>query len=83
MARLKATYTFSSRAFLRLIGQQTELKQNGRSESFSGSALFAYKINWQTVVFLGFSEDRALAVDDRLSPIGRALFFKISYAFQR
>ncbi|HEV7505579.1 MAG TPA: DUF5916 domain-containing protein [Thermoanaerobaculia bacterium] len=83
VARLKATYTFSSRAFLRLIGQQTDLNQNGRTESFSGSALFAYKINWQTVLFLGFGDDRALSEDNRLEPIDREVFLKVSYAFQR
>jgi hypothetical protein len=52
-------------------------------DEVTGSALFAYKLNWQTVLFLGYSDDRALAVDNQLAPIGRALFFKISYAFQR
>ncbi len=84
VARLKATYTFSSRAFLRLIGQRTEVtQQDGRAESFSGSALFAYKINWQTVLFLGLGDERALSPDDRLEPTGREVFLKVSYAFQR
>jgi hypothetical protein len=83
VARLKATYTFSSRAFLRLIGQQTDLNQNGRTESFTGSALFAYKINWQTVLFLGLGDERALSPDNRLEPTAREVFLKVSYAFQR
>jgi hypothetical protein len=83
VARLKATYTFSSRAFLRLIGQQTDQNENGRTESFTGSALFAYKINWQTVLFLGFGDERALSPDDRLEPTNREVFLKVSYAFQR
>ncbi len=83
VARLKATYTFSSRAFLRLIGQQTDQNENGRTESFTGSALFAYKINWQTVLFLGLGDERALSPDDRLEPTNREVFLKVSYAFQR
>ncbi len=83
VARLKADYTFTSRAFLRLIGQQVKVDQDGRSETFSGSALFAYKINWQTVLFLGYGDERALSELDRLEPTGRELFLKISYAFQR
>jgi hypothetical protein len=94
VARVKATYTFTSRAFLRLIVQRvrtdrdTDLYAPGigvtrRDEGITGSALFAYKLNWQTVLFLGYADDRALSVDDRLEPAGRALFFKISYAFQR
>ncbi|HEX4964999.1 MAG TPA: DUF5916 domain-containing protein [Thermoanaerobaculia bacterium] len=83
VARLKATYTFTSRAFLRLIGQQTDVRQDGRTETFSSSALFAYKINWQTVLFLGVGDDRALSETDRLEPTGREVFLKVSYAFQR
>ena len=52
-------------------------------DEVTGSALFSYKLNWQTVLFLGYSDDRALTPEERLAPIGRALFFKISYAFQR
>lgn len=92
VSRLKATYTFTSRAFLRLIGQRTRDEFDPdlysfpvprRDETFSGSALFAYKLNWQTVLFLGYGDDRALSASDRLEPARRELFFKISYAFQR
>jgi Domain of unknown function (DUF5916) len=92
VARLKATYNFTSRAFLRLIGQRVRTVFDPalytftvprRDETFNGSALFAYKLNWQTVLFLGYGDDRALSVEDRLEPARRELFFKISYAFQR
>ena len=84
VARLKATYTFNSRAFLRLIGQQVEVDEEvGRSRDFTGSALFGYKLNWQTVLFLGYGDERALSAADRLEPTSRELFLKISYAFQR
>ncbi|HEY3567763.1 MAG TPA: DUF5916 domain-containing protein [Thermoanaerobaculia bacterium] len=95
VARVKATYTFTSRAFLRLVAQRVHTTRNPElyepifgvlpkeDNEVTSSALFAYKLNWQTVLFLGYSDDRALSVEDRLAPIGRALFFKISYAFQR
>ncbi|HEX9942174.1 MAG TPA: DUF5916 domain-containing protein [Thermoanaerobaculia bacterium] len=83
VARLKATYTFNARSFLRLIGQRVTFEQGGRDESFSGSALFAYKLNWQTVLFLGYGDERALSPEDRLEPTRRELFLKVSYAFQR
>ncbi|MFL6237253.1 MAG: DUF5916 domain-containing protein [Thermoanaerobaculia bacterium] len=95
VARVKATYTFTSRAFLRLIAQRVRTVRDPElydpilgpvpreDDEVTSSALFAYKLNWQTVVFLGYSDDRALSVDDRLEPAGRAFFFKISYAFQR
>jgi hypothetical protein len=90
--RLKATYTFTARAFVRLIGQRTRTDFHPalytfpvppRDESFSGSALFAYKLDWQTVLFLGYGDERVLSAADRLVPARRDLFFKISYAFQR
>jgi hypothetical protein len=94
VARVRATYTFTSRAFLRLVAQRVHTTRNPglydpalgvlsrEDDEVTGSALFAYKLNWQTVLFLGYSDDRALSAEDRLAPIGRALFFKISYAFQ-
>jgi hypothetical protein len=92
VARLKATYTFNSRIFLRLIGQQIRTERDpslytfpiaAEDEAFSGSALFAYKLNWQTVLFVGYGDERTLSEQDRLEPARRELFFKISYAFQR
>ena len=91
--RVRATYTFTARSFLRLIGQWVETTRDPalytsevdrRSSGFGGSALFAYKLNWQTVLFLGFGDNRALAEDtDSLEPTDRSLFLKLSYAFQR
>jgi hypothetical protein len=91
--RIKATWTFTSRAFLRLIGQNALFESDPslypfpipkRDQGFSGSALFAYKLNWQTVLFVGYGDDRTFAVDtDRLERSGRQLFLKVSYAFQR
>lgn len=100
VARLKATYAFSARAFLRVIGQLSRERRDpalytspvdDRDEDFAGSALFAYKLNWQTVLFLGYGDERTLAPigqddlarDRRLEPARRDLFFKVSYAFQR
>jgi hypothetical protein len=90
--RLKATYNFSSRAFLRLIGQYvTETRNEAlyafpidrRGRDFTGSALFSYRVNWQTALFVGYGDARTLAGDDRLVQTSRELFVKLSYAFQR
>ena len=90
--RLRATYTFTARSFVRAIGQYVETKRDpglyksavsARSRSFSGSLLLAYKLNWQTVVFLGYGDDREPNERDVLEPIARSLFVKMSYAFQR
>jgi hypothetical protein len=54
VSRLKSTYTFTARTFVRLIGQYEATRREpslylanvGRAEgSFLGSVLFAYKVN--------------------------------------
>jgi uncharacterized protein DUF5916 len=90
--RLKATYTFTARTFLRLIGQRTRTERDvdlytvdvdAEEKDFAGSALFAYKLNWQTVLFLGYGDERTLSAVERLEPARRELFLKVSYAVQR
>jgi uncharacterized protein DUF5916 len=95
IGRVKATYTFTSRCFLRLIGQQIQVDFDPalstvpvapQSRDFTGSALFAYKLDWQTVFFLGYGDERTLADPDvtgRLERANRELFLKVSYAWQR
>jgi hypothetical protein len=98
--RFKATYTFSARMFLRVIGQYVETRRDPslytfsvpkRTGAFDGSALFSYKLNWQTVFFLGYGDSRILNSETRafpqdvrygLVPASRQFFLKISYAFQ-
>jgi hypothetical protein len=91
VARLKATYTINARSYLRLIGQVDRTDADptlycapvdAKSGSFAGSVLLAYKLNWQSVLFLGYGDDRALEEDGGLRRTGRELFLKISYAFQ-
>jgi uncharacterized protein DUF5916 len=91
VSRLNATYTFTSRLFVRGIAQATETTRDpalfralvARKDSdFSGSALVAYKVNWQSVLFVGYGDNRQLVADRPLAPTDRQLFIKISYAFQ-
>lgn len=92
VTRLRATYTFNARAFLRAIAQYVLTDRDPslytssvskRSGSFSGSALFAYKLNWQTVLFLGYGDDRTLTEENTLEKADRQFFLKLSYAFQK
>lgn len=91
VARLRTQYTFSARAFIRAIGQYVETKRNPelytfevseKDGDFSGSVLLAYKLNWQTVLFLGYGDTRTVSEDDQLERASRQLFLKLSYAFQ-
>jgi hypothetical protein len=98
VARAKAIYVFNSRMLIRLIGQYVETTRDPslwttpvveKEGTFSGSALFSYKLNWQTVLFLGYGDNRALVdesgsgTDFVLKPADRQVFLKVSYAFQR
>ena len=50
---------------------------------FQASALFGYQLNWQSVLYLGYGDNRVLSEDAQLLKSGRDLFLKVSYAFQR
>jgi hypothetical protein len=89
--RLKATWTLSARTYVRAIVQYLGTTRNPdlhegevdeESGSFSASALLAYRLNWQSVVFLGYGDARTLSDDGGLPPAARQLFLKVSYAFQ-
>jgi hypothetical protein len=45
--------------------------------------LVAYKINWQSVLFVGYGDFRSLDDEGRLRPTSRQFFLKLSYALQR
>jgi hypothetical protein len=90
--RLKLTYNFTARAFLRVIGEYLDVERtpslytfavDAQSGSFAGSALFAYQLNWQTVLFVGYEDNRLQDPLGDLQRADRAVFIKISYAFQR
>ena len=79
---------------MRLIGQYEQTTRDtslytfpdvaSKEARFGGSALFAYKLNWQTVFFSATgttapSDD----VTNQLEKSGRQAFAKVSYAWQR
>jgi len=84
--RVKATYTFNARTFLRTIvqNQRTARTAGRRSGSLASQLLFAYKLNWQTVFYVGGGDLREVAgVENEFEPSNRQFFAKVSYAFQR
>ena len=93
VGRLRAVWSFNSRSFLRLIGQYVETKRDpalylsavdAKEAVWSGSALFAYKLNWQTVFYVGYGDERTfLESTDNLEPSATEVFAKLSYAWQR
>ncbi len=92
VTRVKLNYSFSASSQLRAIGQYVDVsRETGRylfrvprhSGSFNGSLLYTYRLNWQTVLFAGYGDDRILNERTDLLREQRSLFVKVSYAIQR
>lgn len=90
--RLRTQYSFSAKSLVRVIAQYVTTERDtslynfpvpAKSGSFLGSILYSYKLNWQTVLFLGYGDNRLLTSHDDLVATGRSAFFKVSYAYQR
>ena len=101
--RLRATYTFNARTFLRTIlqNQRTNRDVNltggctnanpvpclgiaQHNGTFAAQLLFAYKLNWQTVFYVGVGNlDEVVGSTGDFEPSSRQAFAKVSYAFQR
>jgi len=87
----RVTWQFSVRSFLRMSVQQSVTKRNqdvyidevdAHSEDVGRQLLYSYKINPQTVFFLGYA-DQYVDEDhlDSLTVSDRSLFMKIGYAW--
>ena len=92
VSRVRGTYSFTARSFARVIAQYVSTERDptlfagdivAHSATFNSSILFAYKLNWQSVLFVGYGDDRELTDASRLEPSARQVFVKISYAIQR
>ncbi len=91
--RVRANYTFTARSFIRVVGQYvstdrdtslyTDPSTTPHDGAFNGSVLFGYKINWQSVMFFGYGDDRQLDDMRQLQRADSQFFVKLSYAFQR
>jgi hypothetical protein len=88
---LRATYQINVRTFVRVVSQYFDLERDPALYTFATEAqsttlfnqlLFSYKVNPQTVLFVGYADDyqgfaRSL---DELDQTGRTLFLKLGYA---
>jgi len=105
--RVRAQYMFSPRMFVRAVVQNQRTSSNPliygfdlplRDGNLSSQFLFAYKVNWQSVLYLGYGDIRDVNEEivsvDPVDPkhnvyhhnfllSNRQLFFKLSYAFQK
>ena len=87
---LKAVYQFNRSLFLRGIVQYSDVAYNTslysegwpeRESYLSSQVLLSYKVNPQTVFFLGYSDSYEGDQDQDLTQSGRTLFAKIGYAW--
>jgi hypothetical protein len=88
---LRLTWQFNLRSFLRATLQRQDVERNiaafiaadtaSSSRSASSQLLYSYKLNPQTVFFLGYSDDRNGALLGRLVQTDRTFFVKFSYAW--
>ena len=90
--RLKATYVFNARSLARIVAQRSNVDRTAslyvdtvspRDGDLTISALYGYRVNWQTTFYIGYGDFRLLDETDRLLPNRRSVFMKASYAFQR
>jgi len=94
LTQLRTVYQFDSRTFLRVILQYLDLRRDKnlydddvepRETHLFSQLLLSYKINPQTVFFLGYSDNHEGSQDGNqnlsLTQTDRTLFVKIGYAW--
>lgn len=89
--QLRAVYQFNLRTFVRALVQYTDVERNlalyklsndARSRRFFPQILFSYKLNPQTVLFVGYSSTQ-LSNDQSVDLLeqSRTFFVKVGYAW--
>ena len=92
---MRLVYQFSVRTFVRAVVQHTDIKRAvalydptlnpdgvvGREREFLTQLLYSYKINPQTLIFVGYSDTRDNEHAVELEQRDRRVFVKIGYAW--
>jgi len=90
LTQVRLFYHFSRRAFLRGILQYTQIDRDPalfvfpverESQTLFSQLLFSYKLNPQTVLFLGYSDNRLGLQQVPLTQTDRTFFLKLGYAW--
>jgi hypothetical protein len=90
VGELRAIYQFNVRMFVRAILQYTDIQRDPSLYSFRVDAhskrlfpqlLFSYKVNPQTVLFVGYSSTRLANDTYDVTEADRTLFVKVGYAW--
>ena len=89
LSQARLVYNFNVRCFLRAIVQYSDVKYNpglyarpveAREKGLFTQLLFSYKINPQTVLFLGYTDSGIGTANIDLTRASRTFFLKIGYA---
>jgi hypothetical protein len=85
LSQLRLIYNFNVRMFVRGIFQYLDLAPQQNAENLFTQLLFSYKLNPQTVLFLGYSDNRDSFQEGfrsvNLGQTDRSFFFKVGYAW--
>jgi hypothetical protein len=90
LSELRMLYHLGLRSFVRAILQYTDVTRDpavylfpvgARERTLFSQLLFSYKLNPQTVLLLGYSDDRLGLRPGELVQTGRTFFFKVGYAW--
>jgi hypothetical protein len=86
----RVVYHLNVRTYLRAIVQHTDLERNPAVYGFPveededdlfTQLLFSYRLDPQTALLAGYSDDRRALTGSSLEPAGRTFFLKMGYAF--
>jgi hypothetical protein len=89
LAQSTVVYQFNVRTFVRAVLQYQDLNRNTdlylrpvrpEEKDFFGQFLFSYKLNPQTVLFLGYTDSRFGVQGVDLTQTDRTFFLKVGYA---
>ena len=89
-AQLKVVYHINVRTFVRAILQYTDITRDpdlylsavdARIRRFFSQYLFSFKLNPQTVIFAGYSDNSAGTQSNDLRQQNRTFFVKLGYAW--
>lgn len=83
LSQVRATYQLNVRTFVRWIGQYLDIDRglDGTDTHFFNQILFSYKINPQTVLFAGYSDNYVGNQQVSLTQQNRTVFLKVGYAW--
>jgi hypothetical protein len=92
LSQVKLIYNFSVRTFVRVIVQYLDLARNpnlylfpvpDKTQTVFTQFLFSYKLNPQTVLFIGYSDNYLGLTNIDITQTNRTFFVKLGYAWTR